>query len=169
MGRRGSPPKSTHLKLLAGTFRKDRAKHHPQPQASPEVPTPPAFLGKTAKNEWRRVAPELHRLGLLTQLDRASFAAYCASYGRWVELEKIVTAQGMTFMTKRGVVYKRPEVTMAQKECALMRQFALEFGLTPTSRSRIEVPEPPKPDDDDWEFLFGKNRRLPGQIPDGKG
>jgi len=81
MGRRGPPPKPTALKLFAGTFRKDRApKREPKPAQTKGFPKPPSFLGQIAKQEWRRVVPELHKLGILTKVDRAALAAYCESY-----------------------------------------------------------------------------------------
>ena len=155
-GAGGRPRKPSALKLLTGTFRKDRApKREPKPKAEKHIPAPPSFLGRVAKEEWRRVTPELYRLGLLTKVDRASLAGYCQSYARWIECEKVVTEMGVTFMTEKGYVCQRPEVSIAQKERALMRQFANDFGLNPSSRSRIDTPEPEKPKDQDEDFLFG--------------
>jgi phage terminase small subunit len=51
----------------------------PKP-ASGGLPTTPGELADEAKIEWRRVAQALHRLGLLTRVDRAALAAYCQVY-----------------------------------------------------------------------------------------
>jgi phage terminase small subunit len=38
-----------------------------------------------------------------------------------------------------GFVQKRPEVTIAREAMQLMKAFAAEFGLTPSSRTRLHV------------------------------
>ncbi len=45
------------------------------------------WWSSTAKAEWKRLAGEVHRLGIVSQLDRAALA-YCQAYGRWAEAEK---------------------------------------------------------------------------------
>jgi len=64
------PRKPKQLKIVQGTYRKDRANPH-EPKPQPRIPSCPWELCDTAKKEWRRLAPELHQLGLLTALDRA--------------------------------------------------------------------------------------------------
>lgn len=50
---RGRKPKPTHLKLIAGTFRKDRSsKNEPKPELAISVPPE---LSDDAKLEWGRV------------------------------------------------------------------------------------------------------------------
>jgi P27 family predicted phage terminase small subunit len=153
----GRPRKPTHLKVLQGTFRKDRApKREPKPKVGAKPPTPPSYLGALARAEWRRLAPRLHKLGLLTEVDRSKFAMYSQAYARWQEAEKVITEQGMTFMTEKGYVVQRPEVAIALKQCKMAKELGGEFGLDPAARSRIDVPEPEKPKDAAEDFLFGK-------------
>jgi phage terminase small subunit len=78
---RGRRPKPRNLKIVQGTFRRDRAKNEPQPVSI--APSCPRWLPAAAKSEWRRLKPELEELGLLTELDRAGFAGYCASVARF--------------------------------------------------------------------------------------
>ena len=54
-----------------------------EPLQTAEPPKPPRYLTRLAAAEWRRLAPELHRLGLLTVVDVAPLAAYCQAYARW--------------------------------------------------------------------------------------
>ena len=44
-----------------------------------------------AADEWRRVAPELYRLGLLSMLDTGPFAAYCVAYQHWRTAEEVLS------------------------------------------------------------------------------
>jgi P27 family predicted phage terminase small subunit len=45
-------------------------------------------LEADAAAEWARVAPMLHRLGLLTKIDGQALATYCQTWGRWREAEQ---------------------------------------------------------------------------------
>lgn len=156
MGKRGPKPKPSALKLVQGTFRPDRAAaREPKPPRPARAPAPPSFLGKLAKQEWRRVAPVLHKLTLLGKGDIGKLAAYCQAYARWREAERIIDEQGMTFMTDKGYVVQRPEISISKSQATLMRQLGSDFGLDPSSRTRIDVPEPEKPATGDEAFLFG--------------
>ncbi len=141
----GPAPKPTQLKRLAGNPGKRRLnEREPQPQAGRV--TCPRWLPLEAKREWRRVAPELRRLGLLTCVDRLALAGYCMAYARWRQANDVLTDEGLTFVTPSGYVQQRPEVAIANKSLAEMKAFAQEFGMTPASRTRISMPEPEAPD-----------------------
>jgi phage terminase small subunit len=47
-----------------------------------QAPQPPSWLSREAKAEWRRVTPQLERLDLVNQEDRATLAAYCETWRR---------------------------------------------------------------------------------------
>ena len=57
-----------------------------RPELPEKPPKPPDFLSAAAKAEWDRLAPELHRLGLLTVLDHGPFAALCQATAMWSEV-----------------------------------------------------------------------------------
>lgn len=167
MGRRGPPPKPLHLKLLEGTFRKDRAGKRTSaakspatsPAARPPVRmAPPAYLGRGAKAEWRRILPLLGKRGVITLGDRAVLAMYCQAYQRWIEYERLIDANGSVQTTDKGFAMPRPEVLMATKQAALLKSLAVELGLTPASRARVDVPAPETPKDPIEELLFGNRR-----------
>jgi P27 family predicted phage terminase small subunit len=101
----------------------------------------PRWLLPEAKREWRRVAPELKRMGLATVVDRTALAAYCQAYARWRQAEDVLTREGLTFATGSGYLQQRPEVAIAQKSMQIMKAFLTEFGFTPASRTRISLPE----------------------------
>lgn len=154
MGRRGPAPKPTALKKLAGNpGKRALPKHEPKPKAGTVAPKAPAHLDKLGKAEWNRVAPELHRLGLLTDVDHAALEAYCTVYARWCDAERLLAKEGLTFETPNGYVQQRPELSIAHKALEMIKVFCAEFGLTPSSRARMQVPEPPKPEDPLEEFL----------------
>jgi P27 family predicted phage terminase small subunit len=149
MGARGPAPKPTHLKLLEGNPGK-RPLNQNEPKPKPIAPKPPSWLDKEAKKEWKRVAPELERLGLLTVVDGAALAAYCQAYSRWVEAEKFLSKHGTVFKTPNGYIQQLPQVSIAQKYLQIVKSFCQEFGLTPSARSRMTLPSSGGEDDDDF-------------------
>lgn len=141
MSKTGRPPKPTNLKVLQGTDRPDRArKNEPKPPTGAECPS---WLDREAKKEWKRVAPILERLGLLTVVDTTALAAYCQSYSHWQQAERFLRKNGMTYTTQTGYARQRPEVAISQKALAQVKMFCSEFGLTPSARARMELPEVP--------------------------
>src|SRR5262245_11401018 len=87
---RGPPPQPNVTRLLRGNPSKRPIRSEPKPEIPQSPPAPPVFLVGHARDEWHRVAPELHRLRLLTALDVAPLAAYCVSYGRWRTAEEFL-------------------------------------------------------------------------------
>jgi phage terminase small subunit len=75
MGRRGPLPEPDKLRLLRGNPSKTPPRW--QVKARPVAPTPPTWLDREARAEWRRVTPELERLGLLSHIDRGMLTLYC--------------------------------------------------------------------------------------------
>jgi P27 family predicted phage terminase small subunit len=133
----GRKPKPTALKLLAGN-----PGHRPLNADEPKpsgTPTCPEHLNETANSEWNRISGELSALGLLTLVDRAALAAYCMVYARWVDAELNIQKYGTVIKTKAGNAIQNPYVGVANRALDLMYKFQSEFGMTPSSRSRLSV------------------------------
>ena len=79
----GGRPVPTHLSFYGAIQGNGRSPHEPKPEIPAKQPAPPAFLDDYALAEWKRVAPELWRMGLLTHVDVAALAVYCTSYAQW--------------------------------------------------------------------------------------
>jgi P27 family predicted phage terminase small subunit len=138
----------THLKLLCGNPGHQKLnKDEPQPQVPAEAPEPPPFLTGYAMDEWWRVAPELHRLRLLTIADVMPFAAYCQAYMHWRTAEEVLAAMAERDQATSGLLVKRadgnagqnPLLSIARKAAADMVRYASEFGLSPAARARISA------------------------------
>lgn len=136
----GRPPKPTSLKKLAGTDRKDRVKAgEPRPRKANTTPPVPAHLSAGAKKEWRRVARELHQLGLLTSIDRTALAAYCETFVTWVEATAKCREMGLIVKSPNGFPIQNPYLSVAAQAEKRMRGWLSEFGMTPSARTRISV------------------------------
>jgi P27 family predicted phage terminase small subunit len=147
----GPPPKPTALKQLAGNpGKRPLNKHEPKPTGTPTCPT---HLDSAAKREWTRISRELTKLGLLTNVDRAALAAYCAAYSRWAEAEKQIQKFGLVIKAPSGYPIQNPYVGIANTSLDIMRKFSSEFGLTPASRTRLHV-EPTATEQDPFEAFM---------------
>ena len=132
----GRKPKPTALKELEGNPGKRKLNRN---EMTPDkgTLTCPVWLLPAAKTEWKRLCAKLEQLGVLTEVDRAAFAAYCQSYARWKEAQEHINSEGSTFETEKGYQQQTPWVGIANTNQKLMMQAASEFGLTPSARSRI--------------------------------
>ncbi len=155
------------------------------------MPKCPTHLDKIAKKEWRRFAPTLERLGLITEVDGSAFAAYCDQYSRWVQINQDLKSQAEDLKARRlllaeliaagdmnasgqlarlpasallvhdysvddnGIehlkISQNPLVVMARQTLQQIRAFCTEFGMTPSSRGRIQIE---KPEDESPEEAF---------------
>jgi phage terminase small subunit len=127
---RGRKPKPTALKILEGA----------QPcrinTREPRMPAggldPPKWLDEFGQEHWRELAPILQAAGLLTVGDRPALAQLCDEY---------------------STIRKDVDADNARER---YRRLLVEFGLTPSSRSRLKSDAEPRRDALS-EFLHRKN------------
>jgi P27 family predicted phage terminase small subunit len=141
---RGRKPVPPYLKLLRGNPGKRAIHPEPQPKSA-GVPEPPDYLLPLAADAWRRLAPELTRLGLLTVLDHHAFAAYCTAFSRWLVAERQVRQLDDNFIawSVRENPLPHPLLKIASSAASHFLKIGNEFGLTPASRSRLKACEEP--------------------------
>lgn len=138
---RGRKPKPTTVKLLAGNPG-HRALNEAEPTPPSGVPDCPAHLNDEARAEWFRTCALLKEMNLLSKADRAALAAYCVTYSRWVEAEQMVKKYGMIVKSPvKEFPMKSPYLCIAEGAMEQMRRLLVEFGLTPSSRTRVKAAE----------------------------
>lgn len=137
---RGRKPKPTVAKLLAGNPGHRRL-NDAEPSAPAGVPDCPDHLDDEARAEWFRTTKVLLDMGLLSKADRAALGAYCVAYSRWVDAERMVKKYGTIVKSPNGFPMKSPYLCIAESSMEQMRKLLVEFGLTPSSRTRIRVSE----------------------------
>ena len=98
---------------------------------------------------------QLEQLGILTEVDMAAFAGYCQAYARWKEAEEFISKHGTIVKTPSGYWQQVPQVSIAQSYLKIMNRFCEQFGLTPSSRSRITA-DKPMDANDPMEFMLFK-------------
>lgn len=149
MGRRKTP---TQLKVVRGNpGRRPLPENEPEPEIV--MADPPPHITGYALEEWDRVMPQLYALQLISEIDRAAFAAYCNAYGRWRDAEEAIArmaerdhlTKGLMIKTTNGNAIQNPLVGTANKAAADMMRYADSFGMTPSARARLgESGGPPK-------------------------
>lgn len=147
MGLRGRKPIPTNVKKLQGTYRKDRdvGKDFNLPAAQ-DIPKPPTYFRKRARDVWHKVIFELEKLNLLTNLDFELLAAFCYQVQIMEVAARDINKNGM-FMestNKQGATYryKNPAVSIYNEAVTQVNKLAQQFGLSPSARTRIKVPDP---------------------------
>lgn len=138
MGAPGRKPKPTHMKVLAGNPGK-RPLNEREPKPKAKIPRVPAHLQGEARREWRRMAKKLFALGLLTEIDGTALALYCQAWARWVEAEEEVRKLGAIVKSPNGYPIQNPYLSVANRAMRDLRAMLVEFGMTPSSRSRVQV------------------------------
>jgi P27 family predicted phage terminase small subunit len=163
MGSRGPAPKPTALNELAGNPGK-RAKraNEPKPRKANTTPPVPSHLSDDAKKEWRRVAKELYGLGLLTSIDRTALAAYCETFVTWCDALAKCREMGMIVKTTNGNAIQNPYLSVASQAEKRMRGWLSEFGMTPSSRTRISVDA--QEDADPYEAFLSQTTPVPDEL-----
>lgn len=157
----GTKPKPTKLKEFEGNPGK-RPLNKNEPSPPKLAPDCPDWLLDDAKEEWKTTSVILEQLGLLTIVDKAAFAGYCQNYAKWKKAEEFIKKHGFTYKypkkDKDGNVVSIyiapfPEVAIARASLEQIRQFCVEFGLTPSSRGRMSMPSNENIDDEFEKLL----------------
>ena len=150
-GPRPQPSKVIDLKGGRKHTHRPMNKNEPAPEA--KAPPMPEGLDDVAKAEWKRMAPVLERLGVLTEIDHGMFEAMCLSYSDWVKYSKMAQDRPIVKSEKTGYIQVSPFITLADKSLKAYMKLAVEFGLTPSSRSRIHAAPVKGNDNNPWENL----------------
>ena len=138
MGQRGPAPKPTSLVLLEGNpGKRPINKREPQPRRI--APKCPAYLDEDAKAEWRRLVPVLRRMKVLTEADYMVLSSLCQAYSTMVKAQKKLTESGLLFKTQSGYVQQSPLLSIVSSCVETITRLAREFGLTPASRTRLQM------------------------------
>ena len=155
MGRRGPAPKPTVLNELAGNPG-HRKKNTKEPKPASDKMAAPLFLSAEARAEWDRLVGLFADLKLLTNIDTDALAMYCDTYARWMQATRALAKDGMIVYTPNGFPVQSPYIGIVNQSLRTMQKFLAEFGMTPASRTRIQVPQ--EPEDDPFDaFVNSRN------------
>ena len=135
---RGPSPAPTALKLLKGVRPARINKNEPKPPAiTGAMPKGWALhMSETAKRFWKKNAPALARIGLLTEVDLEAFRAMAEIYAKWISCSQTINKKGISYTDKFGETKIRPELHLANKLESQFMAYCRQFGMVPAERGR---------------------------------
>ena len=142
----GRKPLPTPVKLMKATARPQRL-NKDEPRAPVAVPEAPVHLDGRARTKYAEMAEMLARYGVMTELDSGALARYAVIWCRWVDAEDALKRVGPTVTTVAGNLIQNPHLSLANRCLSQLAQIESEFGLTPSSRTRVRAVSPPRETD----------------------
>ena len=141
MGARGPKPLPKNIHLITGNRAKiPLGKLNASIQPDTDIPDCPAHLLPEAKKEWKRIVPELEKMRIISEMDRSALAVYCQAFARWVQAEKkLKSMSDDSLVDETPSGYKQISVWLqiSNRSVEQMHKFLCEFGMSPSSRSRV--------------------------------
>ncbi|WP_276307201.1 P27 family phage terminase small subunit [Agrobacterium tumefaciens] len=113
-----------------------------------KAPAPPKHFTAYARAEWKRIMPSLIERGIITRDNLGGVENYCIAEGAVKQIASAMAALPVPDLKLGGL-----QIRYAQTA----RQLAAEYGLTPTSRTRIGSASD-NDDDDDNPMSVGRGR-----------
>src|SRR5512138_472531 len=141
MGIRGRKPKPTAKKKLEGNPGKRKLnRREPKPRMSADIA--PAQIDQHAAAFLKTYLPQLQAMGIFTDADQAALEMMSVHYALAWRAAEVVEQQGLLRIDAWGQAHKHPLLQVVRENSTAFRLYAAEFGLTPSSRSRLQMPEP---------------------------
>lgn len=120
-----------------------------EPQPQPGVPDCPRTLKGPEKKAWQMFAQELESMGVATKADRAALVMLSQCWSQLEELAQAIRAEGTIITLPNGIKTQNAALKTYREVAKFTLSLLAEFGLTPSSRSRIQLPLSPDADDED--------------------
>jgi len=136
MAKAGRRPKPSALHILEGTQRGPRKR---EPSAPVGVPPMPERLEvePVAVEKWNELAGILSRMGVLTTGDGEALATLCEVHAAEQACLLQLRASGAVSHTAAGGMKPNPAGPMYRSLVAMKASLLSEFGLTPSSRTKL--------------------------------
>ncbi len=150
---KGPTPAPTALKLLKGVRPARINKNEPKPPGvTGMIPQGWALhMSDGAKRFWKKNAPILARLGVLTEVDLEAFRAMAEAYAQILLCNNVVRRKGIVYENDKGNPVMRPEAKLLINLETQYREFAKQFGMVPGERGRLHVGNEGEAEDSDLD------------------
>ncbi len=136
-GRSGRKPKSTLLKKAEGDRGKRLGGLEAVAEPSGKV-VPPDWMTASAMIEWRRLAEEHEKIGILTASDVQTFALYCQTVADLARARAELEEAWVPGWLKSAKT-KPPILVVIQSLSDQIHKLASSLGMTPQARGGMAV------------------------------
>ncbi len=136
MAKAGRRPKPTALRILEGTAKGPRKREPSAPIGVPPMPERLA-VDEIAVAKWHELAGILSRMGVLTTGDGEALATLCEVHSAEQSCLLQLRAGGAVMHTDLGGVKPNPAGPLYRSLVAMKASLLSEFGLTPSSRTKL--------------------------------
>lgn len=138
MAGKGPPRLPTAVLLARGSHRgKSRAKTEPQAPVMP-IEMVPKGVRRKGRAYWTKFAPVLSTMGVLTTADEQALVQLCKQCVDLDYAERKCDSLGWT-VVEDGKVLESPWPRIRDRLRKLTDQGFRQFGMTPASRSMVEI------------------------------
>ena len=155
----GPPKTTTHLRLVKGNPSK-RAINKNEPKPPSGVPPIPKHFDKRGKYWFKRMGEELDAVGVMSTLDAKALELLVEAYTEYRHHCEVLDEEGYTYQTGSAtgekIVKAHPAAAMKADAWKRIRAMLSEFGMTPASRSKVEI-KAPAGEDPFAEFLKARD------------
>jgi P27 family predicted phage terminase small subunit len=141
MARRGPPPIPEALRKLSGKRHRKKEDKSTLPTVTVGVPKVPSHLGHDpiALAMWVQLCKHLKKMRVLGPQDGIVLEGMCMAYSRALKADALVRKEGMFITQRRRGRVVHPAVKISEKAWRDVRVFSQEFGLTPSSATRVRA------------------------------
>ena len=152
------PPRipTKRLEARGSWLAKARAKTEPKTEAT--APRCPSWLPAAAKTVFRNFCHECGLMGVLARSDGATIARYADLTVRYIAAAQFLAKYGESYPLKDEAgnikcFQQFPQVAVVSNIGKMLLAIECQFGLTPASRSRVQVAAGQADDDDTAKFF----------------
>ena len=138
MAKPGRRPIPTQLKIIKGTDQPCRMKKDEPKPADDNIEMPEGLSVDAAKH-WGKVCQQLQDAHIITNIDVMALSMYCEAYSTWSSANKKIQVHGAVIKGQNGFPVQSPYLMVANKAFEQMRSMLMEFGMTPSSRTRVST------------------------------
>lgn len=152
MGRRGPARMPTEVLKMVGSH---RAKHRDAVEPKPPKETPDASVQMSEAEQlvFDRVCDHLRSMQLEASTDGDAVARYAKGLVRYNEVCAVTDKYGESYETPKGDIRRRPESSIRNELENTLLKLEREFGLTPSARAGIEIPDRKSNDELERRFI----------------
>ena len=137
---KGRKPKPTALHKAQGTYQPVR---HANKLEADGIPSQPSVQSADDTFEW--LVKKLDDLGVVAEIDAIALQMLADAWEDYQSARNVIKENGPTYSTTTAqgdLMWRpRPEVLMMNQSWAKVEKMMIQFGLTASSRAKIEMQE----------------------------